>query len=183
MPEKKKPTKKAVKPAVQSAGPGMVFSKESFFMPNRGPNGGKVAAPLAPVEPALQSVSNRFSRFEPQRRYVYDKVTCEAYAEWINNVAVCVHTGEELFRSREFKSEELSLGVGGVAAEPFDFSVPKQRHPSDYSVSTDDIIASGFLSLDAFKAPDGAAVRLVGYERFLRCKREEAASLGVEDRI
>ena len=174
MPEKKKAMKKAAKPAVQSAGPGMVFSKQSFFIPNRGPNGGRVAAPVAPVAPVVKPNSNGFARFEPKRRYVYDKVTGEAYAEWIDNVAVCIHTGQELFRSRAAKSEDFSLSSGGGAvAPPLDFSVPKQRHPNDYSISTDDMIASGFLSLDAFKAPDGAAVRLKDYELYLERKREE----------
>ncbi len=50
-------------------------------------------------------------------------------------------------------------GSGGMQAR-FDYSVPKQRHPNDFSVSTEDMLASGFMTLDAFKAPNGTVVRL-----------------------
>jgi len=171
-----KKAKKAAVP-VQSAGPGMIFSKESFFVPSRGPNGGKVAAPVVPVAPTSQTNGGRFAQFEPQRRYVYDKTTGEAYAEWINGVAVCIHTGQELFRSRGYQRDEISFCAGeGGKVEPFDYSVPKQRHPNDYSISTDDMIASGFLTLDAFKLPNGAAVRLVDYESYLKRKKEDGDS-------
>ena len=161
MPVKKKVVKKVAMSAVQPAGPGLVFSAESFFLPSRGPNGGKVSAPIVPVASAFQANFTRFPQYEKPRRFVYDKSTGEAYAEWINNVAVCVNTGQELFRSREAPMAD------GAGVLPFDYSVPKQRHPNDFSVSTDDMIASGFLSLEAFKAPDGAAVRLVDYEQYL----------------
>ena len=165
MPVKKKVIKKVAMSAVQPAGPGLVFSKQSFFLPSRGPNGGKVSAPVVPVASAFQPNFTRFPQYEKPRRFVYDKSTGEAYAEWINNVAVCVITGQELFRSRDAPMTDGA--EGGVEVPPFDYSVPKQRHPNDYSVSTDDMIASGFLSFEAFKAPDGAAVRLVDYEQYL----------------
>ena len=157
----------------------MIFSKTSFFLPKRGPDGGKVPAPVA--KPAVQPSSgfNRFANFEPIRRFVYDRDTGEAYAEWVGDVAVCIHTGQELFRSRRGRgadnAAELSFEDEGGPAPiaPFDYSVPKQRHPNDFSVSTEDILASGFITLDDFKAPDGAGVRLVDYEAFL--KRKAAA--------
>lgn len=41
------------------------------------------------------------------------------------------------------------------------------------------MLASGFITLDAFKAPDGAAVRLADYERYLEEKKGRRA--GDED--
>ena len=173
---KPKPKPKPKPPPVQSAGPGMMFSKKSFFLPNRGPGGGKVEIPKQ-IEALPTSNQQRF--FQPQRRFIYDKVTGEAYAEWINEAAVCIHTGQELFRSRRYEGGGDDDGLGGHAGpdveQRFDYSAPKQRHPNDYSVFTEDIIASGFITLDAFKAPDGAAVRLRDYEAFLQSQKECAA--------
>ena len=170
MPDKKKAKKSQAVP-VQSAGPGMMFSKGSFFIPNRGPNGGKVSIPTPPVLPVSQygNNGNRF-QFTPQRRFVYEQGTGIAYAEWIDGVAVCVHTGQELFRSRGAVDESFACGSGGGSMQPHDYSVPKQRHPNDYSVSTDEMLASGFITLEDFKTSNGAAVRLVDYESFLKRK-------------
>jgi hypothetical protein len=168
MPEKKKARKSAAVP-VQAAGPGMMFSKGSFFLPSRGPNGGKVAIPAPP--PAADAFNNHRFQFVPQRRFVYDKSTGEAYAEWINDVAVCIHTGQELFRSRGFQGGDCR-----APAESFDYSVPKQCHPNDFSVSTEEIVASGFLTLADFKAPDGAAIRLVDYERYKEHKKQHGVA-------
>ena len=176
-PVRKKPAvkRKQVVP-VQSAGPGMVFSKQSFFLPQRGPGGGKVPAPAPKPTAKPFFNSNRFANHEPVRRSVYDRTTGEAYAEWVGDAAVCIHTGQELFRSRRNRDADSSLEFdfadeeGPAIAAPFDYSVPKQRHPNDFSVITEDILASGFITLDAFKAPDGAGVRLVDYEAFLKGK-------------
>ena len=154
--------------------PGMMLSKDSFFLPGRGPNGGKVAMPVP--APAAPQQFGRFSHYAPQRRFVYDKGTGEADAEWIDGVAVCIHTGQELFRSRGFQQGDGLCGSCAPSTGPFDYSVPKQRHPNDFSISTDDIVASGFLTLDAFKAPHGAAIRLADYERFLEDKRRRQSA-------
>lgn len=154
-----KAKKKVVIALVQSAGPGMMFTKDSFFVPSRGLNGGKVAVPVPVDEQPMQ-----YRPFVQQRRFLHDKETGEAYAEWVNNVAVCIHTGEELFRSRTCQEDEC----GYNEQQPFDYSVPKQQHPNDYSISTDDIVASGFLTLGDFKMPNGAAIRLADYERHLK---------------
>ena len=135
-----------------------IYSKPSFFLPSRGPDGGKVSTPSSTVTPPP-----RVSQFVKQRRFLYDKDTGEPYAEWVDNVAVCVTTGEALFRSRKEEFEE-------TVSQCCDFSVPKQRHPNDFSVSTVDMVASGFLSLEDFKLPNGAAVKMVDYERFLENK-------------
>jgi hypothetical protein len=165
---KAKPKPKQIPlPLAQSAGPGMMFSKPSFFLPKRGPGGGKVAVPKVEEKPAF-NFNHSSSQFQPQRRFVYDKLTGEAYAEWMNGVAVCIHTGQELFRSRRIENSEAEDGGGeGFVQQPFDYSVPKQRHPNDYSIITDEILASGFITLDDFKAPNGAAIRLRDYEAFL----------------
>ena len=182
-PARKKPVakKKPVVP-VQTAGPGMVFSKQSFFLPNRGPGGGKVPAPVP--KPTAQPSNRFFAPYEPVRRFVYDRDTGEAYAEWVGDAAVCLHTGQELFRSRRGRQDGGEFGGSGgfgddgggpLPVAPFDYSVPRQRHPNDFSVSTEDILASGFITLDAFKAPDGAGVRLVDYEAFLKRQKEGGA--------
>ena len=173
---KKKCTVKPALAAVQTAGPGMMFSRRSFFLPKRGDDGGKVPVPVVKeVQP-----SPFFQRFEPARRYIYDRTSGEAYAEWVGDSAVCLTTGQELFRSRRSQGDD-SFDLGGKAhgaafeQMPFDYSVPKQRHPNDYSISTEDILASGFITLDAFKEPDGAAVRLKDYEAFLKAKADRVS--------
>ena len=184
-PKKKKIS--AVKPplaSVQSAGPGLMFSRTSFFLPNRGTDGGKVPAPVV-VSSALPSPFER--RFEPMRRFIRDRETGEPYAEWIGESAVCLSTGQELFRSRRSRLNEedefAAAFEGGEASGGMqvrlDYSVPKQRHPNDYSVSTEDMLASGFITLDAFREPNGAAVRLRDYEAFLKEKEEAAAAAAV----
>jgi hypothetical protein len=162
--------KKSVKSKIAepAAGPGMMFSKKSFFVPKRGPDGGKVPIPV--VAPVANGFSS-FQRFEPARRFVYDKSTGEAYAEWINNVAICIHTGEELFRSSRYAQQEDIADSSSMFEEKFDYSVPKQQHPNDFSISTDEMLESGFISLSDFKAPNGAAVRLVDYEMFLKQRK------------
>jgi hypothetical protein len=189
-PKAKKAVSAPKPPPVQSAGPGMMFSRESFFLPKRGPDGGKVAIPVKAENAAAPGDSRFFSRssFQQQRHFVRDKVTGEPYAEWVNGVAVCIHTGQELFRSRrcyqeggnstgQYGDDESFGGAGGcAAARPFDYSVPKQRHPNDYSVSTDEILASGFITEDDFKAPDGAAIRLADYEAYVAAAEQRRAS-------
>ena len=160
--------KRIVKAKIAEAGPGMMFSRKSFFIPKRGPGGGKVPIPV--VAPPANGFSS-FQRFEPVRRFVYDKSTGEAYAEWINNAAICIHTGEELFRSGRYREDDMCGDSASMFEETFDYSVPKQRHPNDFSVSTNEMLASGFISLSDFKAPNGAAVRLDEYERFLKEKK------------
>ena len=172
----------------QSAGPGMMFSKESFFIPKRGSDGGRVALPAntaATSGPNSQTDRNGLhsQRFhQPQRRFVYDKMTGEPYAEWINEVAVCIHTGEELFRSRRYHGSDDAFGESQPPPfQPFDYSVPKQRHPNDFSISTNDILASGFISVEDFKEPNGAAIRLKDYEAFLLAsQRDKAVEAGSE---
>jgi hypothetical protein len=159
-----------------------MFSRQSFFLPKRGADGGKVPAP-AVVAPSTHP--QPFARrFEPIRRFIRDRDTGEPYAEWIGESAVCLSTGQELFRSRrsrqteedEFAAAFENDDDGPVQAARLDYSVPKQRHPNDFSVSTEDMLASGFITLDAFRAPNGAAVRLRDYEAFLRDKEAAAAA-------
>ena len=158
--------------SLSSAGPGMMFSKESFFVPKRGPDGGKVALPKVEDKPAF---GNRFPTFgfQPQRHFVRDKDTGDAYAEWIDGEAVCIHTGEVLFRSRRTEDEFAFARDDSVMAFKPDYSVPKQRHPNDYSYSTNEILESGFITIDDFKAPNGAAIRLADYDAFLERKKKE----------
>jgi hypothetical protein len=155
-----------------------MFSRASFFLPKRGTDGGKVPAPVPSALPS--PFERRF--FEPMRRYIRDRETGEPYAEWIGESAVCLVTGQELFRSRRSRMNEddefAAAFEGGEASGGvqmrLDYSVPKQRHPNDYSVSTEDMLASGFITLDAFREPNGAAVRLRDYEAFLKEKEAVA---------
>ena len=170
--KKPKPKPKPAPKPVQSAGVGMMFSKDSFFIPKRGPDGGKVAIPK--VEEVQPFGNNRFpSKFQPQRHFIYDKVTNEAYAEWVDGSAVCIHTGNVLFRSRRVEQDDGFMQEdNGFAFKP-DYSAPKQQHPNDYSISTNEILASGFITVHDFKEPNGAAIRLVDYEAYLKTKKEQ----------
>ena len=180
----KPPSKNAA--SVSSAGPGMMFSKTSFFIPKRGPDGGKVALPkVVEAKPAFGAPRFPTSGFQPQRHFVRDKDTGDAYAEWINGEAVCIHTGEVLFRSRRAQQgdDEYAYVQTESAAVLFkpDYSVPKQRHPNDYSYSTDEILASGFITVDDFKEPNGAAIRLADYDAFLKQKKKKKESNDDDD--
>ena len=110
------------------------LSKQSFFIPNRGGEKRvKKAEEVKPVE----------AKDEPPRRhFLYNKVTGEAYAEWIDGVAYCLETGREIFKSRH------SLAEG---ERKFDFS-PTTHHPNDPTIYTLDLIKAGFIDIIACPA-------------------------------
>jgi hypothetical protein len=92
------------------------------------------------------------SPFVQRRSFLYDRHTGEPYAEWIGGQAVCLETSEVLFESNR------SWHNGGGEAVKFDFTPPKQRHPKDPSIDTQDLIDAGILTLEDFGK--GVAVAL-----------------------
>jgi hypothetical protein len=99
---------------------------------------------------AAKPVANPFftrKQFAPRRNFLYDKFTDEPYAEWIENQAVCLETGEVLFESRSGTWDNARSS----AAAKFDFSPPKHKHPKDPSIASQDLIDAGVLTLDDFK--------------------------------
>ena len=89
-------------------------------------------------------------QFQPRRNFLYDKITNEPYAEWIGNKAVCLETGEVLFESKKGHGEFENGGFqrGNVK---FDFSPPAHMHPKDPSISSQDLIDKGILTLEDFR--------------------------------
>ena len=119
MPQKKKPKPAAPLP-----------TKASFFQPKRE----YCETVTVKVEPTVPA---------PRQRLLYDKETGMPFAEVIDNAAVCLHTGQELFRfkEREQRAEEPLFAAG------FDFTPPGGRkHPNERSVDVRAMVDAGILS-------------------------------------
>ena len=79
-------------------------------------------------------------------RILYEQGTGMAYAQVVNNVAVCLETGDELFRFRDRVDEDEGYAVV-VAAPRFDFTPPSgKRHPNDRSVDVLGLVNAGLMS-------------------------------------
>jgi len=116
MPQKKK------KPSAPIALP----TKSSFFEAKREYRE-ITAAKTAPVA-------------QPRQRLLYDKETGMPYAEVIDNAAVCLDTGQELFRFKE-RGDQQTVVNG------FDFTPPSgKKHPYERSVDVRALVAAGILS-------------------------------------
>jgi hypothetical protein len=111
------------------------LSKQSFFLPNRG---GEKRVKVQETKPAEQKSDDNF---RPKQHFLYNKVTGEAYAEWVDGVAYCLETGREIFRSRHYAEEERK----------YDFS-PPTHHPNDPTIYTLDLVNEGFI--DIVNAPN-----------------------------
>ena len=131
-----KDAKASNKKAAAALPPAPAPPKSTFFEPGfRKPCAPTVAEP----EPAP------FVRFAQRRSFVYDKYTGEPYAEWIEGRAVCLETSEVLFESnRPWQN-------GSSATVDCDFSPPKQLHPKDPSIATQDLIDAGILTVEDFR--------------------------------
>jgi hypothetical protein len=97
------------------------------------------------VQGTSENAAETFPQREKRRFFVYDKETGEPFAEWINNVAISLETGEELFRSRR-STEEQYVFEDGRPSGFFDFSVPTFYRADDPAIYTEDLIQCGILS-------------------------------------
>lgn len=125
--------------------------KSSFFS-----SGSRLESPAAPPQ-----FSKQHMPFVPRRSFLYDRFTEEPYAEWIGNEAVCLETGEVLFVSRRGE-DEFSFGEpyynyqSAPETVKFDFTPPTHKHPKDPSISSQDLIDKGILTLDDFLTGNAA---------------------------
>ncbi len=121
MPQKKK------KP---SAAPLTVATKASFFDTKR--EYSEVTKTALPVAPPLL-----------RQRLLYDKETGMPYAEIINNAAMCLNTGEELFRFKD----RIADAQPAAFESRFDFTPPGgKKHPFERTVDVSALVEAGILS-------------------------------------
>ena len=112
-------------------------TKASFFSPKREFSDVPKAEVAAP--PAIAPM---------RQRLLYDKETGLPSAEVINNAAVCLATGEELFRFKDRKEEGFNDFQPAFAAR-FDFAPPGgKKHPGERSVDVLELVKAGILSND-----------------------------------
>ncbi len=132
-------------PKKAAPAPAIPPPKNTFFKP-----GFREPAKLVLPPPVITSRQS----FAPRRSFLYNKQTGEPYAEWIENQAVCLETGEVLFES---SGEYYQGGRKAVNHDAkFDFAPPTSRHPKDPTIVTQDVIDAGVLTLDDFKAGKSA---------------------------
>ena len=101
-----------------------------------------------------ESTSQSFPPQREQRRFfICNKETGEPYAEWINNVAISLETGEELFKSRNYYEEsEKQLSYK-------DYSVPTYYREDDPTIYTVDLIAAGIITEQDLAVGNGALTK------------------------
>jgi len=89
-----------------------------------------------------------FTAREPKRRFLYNKETNEAYAEVVDGSAICLETGEQLFRFKDSEGDKEGGGSSGFThGVRFDFTPPGgKRHPSERFVDVPNLVKAGILS-------------------------------------
>jgi hypothetical protein len=128
--------------------------KSHFFLPRSQQD---FEDPLAASIAEKPVVGVIFPRVQAPRD-LYNDLTGEAYAQWINNEAVCLETGEVLFRARARSYED------GEAADDndwrfYDFSPPVFRRPDDPTIYTDELLRDGVITMEDFRK-NGASLTL-----------------------
>jgi hypothetical protein len=156
--QQKAPIKKKKKKNVPPAALPRKVLKSHFFVP---PGQQQFEDPSQLVESNVPLPG--FPERVVQRRFIFDKNTGEPYAEWINNEACCLETGQVLFRSRSYV--DPNEPVEDQTEFNFfkcDFSVPTLRRTDDPTIYTEDLLRDGVITLDDFYA-NGAALTLEQY--------------------
>jgi hypothetical protein len=90
---------------------------------------------------------------EQRRFFIYNKETGEPYAEWINNVAICLETGEELFKSRSYYEDQDNQ------QRYMDYSVPTYYREDDPTIYTADLIGTGIITKQDLVVGNGALTK------------------------
>ncbi len=114
-----------------------VLTKDSFFLSKRTVVESK--KPAHPVEAPASAPPKK-------RRFLFEQGTGMAYAEVLDNAAVCLETGQELFR---FGGGADAGGYQQCAGfqRRFDFSPPTgNRHPNDRIVDALNLVKAGILT-------------------------------------
>ena len=138
------PPKKAAPAPAAPPPPKSAFFKQGGHKTTAAPASAKAQNTFFPRKP----------QFQPRRSFLYDKYTDEPYAEWIGNEAVCLETGEVLFVSKRGEDDDWGSEGGGFVFPQkmvkFDYTPPVQKHPKDPSISSQDLIDKGILTLEDF---------------------------------
>ena len=98
-----------------------------------------------PEAPPPDAVKPAFVR---PRRYLFEEGTGVAYAEVVGDDAICLETGQVLFRFGGRNDDEAGGYQGGVGFKRrFDFSPPVgKRHPDDMGVDVLNMVKAGILT-------------------------------------
>lgn len=119
--------------------PKQIPTKASFFLSKR--TMVETKKPVLPTEPQSKAAPVR------QRRFLFDEGTQEAYAEIVGNAAICLETGDELFRFAEKDGVSEYQPSSSGFQRPFDFSPPTgKRHPNDRYVDVLNLVKAGILT-------------------------------------
>jgi hypothetical protein len=124
-------------PKKNAAPAARIPTKDSFFLSKRTMVESK--KPELPVDvPKAAPVR--------QRRFLFEQGTGMAYAEVLGDAAICLETGQELFRfggGDDVGEYQPSSGF----QRPFDFSPPDgKRHPADRFVDVLNLVKAGILA-------------------------------------
>jgi hypothetical protein len=123
--------------------------------------------PVGNIEEKNEKPSASFPQFEKRRYFVYNKETGEPYAEWIDNVAVSLETGEELFRSsRSFGDSYEDTHY----ARRFNFSVPTFYRADDPTIYTETLVEWGIVTEKDISEGNGGLSK----EKYMEWKRMKA---------
>ena len=126
-------------PKKQAAAPVQIPTKGSFFQATKTMM--ECKKPGAPPSDPVKQAPVR------PRRYLFEKGTGEAYAEVLGDEAICLETGEVLFRFKGRGDGADGYQGGSGFKRPFDFSPPVgTRHPDDKGVDVLNMVKAGILT-------------------------------------
>ena len=134
-------------PPKKKTAPAPVPTKASFFAVKR--EFEEPVAVAAPVAPRFKPVEQR-PVYEKPPRLLYDKGTGMPYAEIVDDSAICLDSGVELFRFRN-RDDDEDYEDNSVVFAPtdkrLDFTPPAgKRHPNDHWVDVAGLVELGILS-------------------------------------
>jgi hypothetical protein len=123
-----------------AAAPAQIPTKDSFFQSKR-----TMVECKKPEAPPPDAVKPAFVR---PRRYLFEEGTGVAYAEVLGDDAICLETGQVLFRFGGRNDDEAGGYQGGAGFKRrFDFSPPMgKRHPDDMGVDVLNMVKAGILT-------------------------------------
>ena len=83
---------------------------------------------------------------------------------------MCLETGEVLFVSKRGDEEDFADDSSSFANDPFvkrfDYTPPAQKHPKDPSISSQDLVDKGILTIEDFRRGN-AALSLDAYTKYI----------------
>ena len=144
--------------------------KNHFFLP-REQQEFEDPSQKPPADAAMPQVM--MPQREIKRHFLFNNLTGEPYAEWINNEAVCLETGMVLFRSRNKASGDMEMSEEDNWRK-YDFRVPDFRRMDDPTIYTEDLLQDGVITLDDFRT-NGASLTMEQVKTWLTTKRSDCS--------